>query len=303
MSGSIYDSIVVGGGPAGLTGALVLGRCRRSTLVFDTGAQRNKVSRAMHAFPSRDGEHPGIFINTVRKELRKYGIVVKKKEIVKVAKRDGIFRVTSSSGEQFQSRTLLLATGIVDTLPPIPGVVKFYGRGVYHCAYCDGWENRDKPWALCASSGKAAVAVARKLRNWTGDLTVLSSYSKGFSKSHHDELLRLGAKVLKGKVVKIEGAKGRLSSMTLDDRTKVRCHALFFSSPARQHSNLAAQMNCRFTRGGHVNFDRFQQTNVEGLFVAGDMARDMQLMLIAAAEGARAGVMINEQLLKAGLAL
>ncbi len=294
----IYDTIVVGGGPAGLSCALLLGRCLRSVLVFDTGLVRNRFSESMHAFPSRDGEHPQVFLNKIKSELRVYGIRVWKREIISARKTNEGFELKDGRKEKYYCKKLLLATGLVDVLPPLDGIEKYYGRGVFHCPYCDGWENRKKPWAVYAVSARPAVEVCLRLKTWTDDVTLLSAYTKGLKKTDQELLLRNGISLKPSPVAELQGKRGNLNAIRFENGDVMPCEALFFSTVPKQHSGLAEQLGCRRTRKGNVDFDKLQQTNVPGLFAAGDMARDMQLVLIAAAEGAKAAVVINAVLNK-----
>ena len=145
----MVDVIIVGGGPSGLSAALALGRCRRKVLIFDKGEPRNAASKGMHGFLTRDGIEPLEFLRLGREELRRYpSVEFRSSEIVAAECKDREFMARSESGEVFTSRILLLATGIVDELPPLPGIERFYGRSVHHCPYCDGWEHQDQPLAV-----------------------------------------------------------------------------------------------------------------------------------------------------------
>src|SRR5215213_3200443 len=135
-----YDCLIVGGGPAGLSGALMLGRCRRSVLVCDTGAPRNEESSGLHGFLTRDGIHPSEFLQLARDEVRQYpSVEFHRGEVVEARRTPGGFTAICAGGLQFSARKLLLATGVVDELPEIDGLVDLYGKSVHHCPYCDGW--------------------------------------------------------------------------------------------------------------------------------------------------------------------
>src|SRR4051794_28674746 len=155
-----YDVIIVGGGPAGLNAALILGRCRRRVLLIDSGKPRNAVSRGVHGFLTRDGALPSEIRRIARDELAAYPKVeIRDGEIVAARCHGDWFEVTECAGERFSGRKLLLATGLLDDLPDIPGFAELYGNGVYNCPYCDGWEHRDKPIAVYGP-GERSVGLA-----------------------------------------------------------------------------------------------------------------------------------------------
>src|SRR4051812_46886011 len=168
----MHDVIIVGGGPAGLNAALVLGRCRRSVLVFDSGKPRNGVSRALHGYLSREGISPLELRRLGRDQLSHYPTVEFRDETIVSAKpQENGFEVSTLGGERAYSRQLLLATGRIDAVPEKPGFREFYGRGVYHCPYCDGWEYRDRPLVVYGGA-QSAVDLALELLTWSAEVTV-----------------------------------------------------------------------------------------------------------------------------------
>src|SRR6185503_11154078 len=149
MSEKLFDVIIVGAGPAGLSAAQILGRCRRRVLVCDSGHPRNAASHALHGYLTRDGIAPGEFLEIGRIQLLRYTTVELRSTSVTEARRvNKLFEITLQSGERLTSRKLLLATGVVDDLPLLEGLQGFYGTSVFHCPYCDGWEIRDQPLAI-----------------------------------------------------------------------------------------------------------------------------------------------------------
>ncbi|MEP6592795.1 MAG: NAD(P)/FAD-dependent oxidoreductase, partial [Acidobacteriota bacterium] len=167
-----YDVVVVGAGPAGLSAALILGRCRRRVLVCDTGRPRNAASHALHGYLTRDGLPPSEFLAIGRKELERYD-TVEFRPIGAVAAEciDSRFQVTLEDGTVALSRKLLIATGVVDHLPEIDGITELYGRSVFHCPYCDGWELRDQPVAIYGQ-GQRGVGLSLELTAWTRDIVL-----------------------------------------------------------------------------------------------------------------------------------
>jgi thioredoxin reductase len=288
----MYDVIIVGGGPAGLSGAMVLGRCRRKVAVFNSGKTRNHASHAMHSFLSRDGSDPLEFLSIGKQELKKYGIKVFSKWVSSAIQKNGGFEVTDDNGEKYYCKKLLLCTGIKDNLPPIKNIEKFYGTSVFHCPYCDGWENRDRP-IFVYGKGKNALGLSISLKTWTNQVVLLTDGRTSFNPKECDRLLKAKIRIIQKKIDSVEGKKGQLERIKFMDGTSEPLEVLFFNNGYEHSSNLFKQLNCTVTKRGVVRADKFQQTNVPGLYVAGDAARDMQLVIVAAAEGTKAGVAIN----------
>ena len=163
--------IIVGGGPAGLSAALMLGRCRRRVLVLDSGRYRNYATEAMHGFLTRDGTHPAEIRRLAREELKKYGIEIHCATATHARPDAGGFIVDLAEGGPCRSRKLILATGVVDKLPPVEGIDEFYGKSVHHCPYCDAWEHQDQPMAVYGK-GKPGRGLAMSLKTWTHDVTL-----------------------------------------------------------------------------------------------------------------------------------
>ncbi|MCP2043120.1 NAD(P)/FAD-dependent oxidoreductase [Pontibacter sp. HSC-36F09] len=291
----IYDVIIIGGGPAGLNAAMILGRSRRKVLLFDSGEPRNRWSRSMNGFLSSDGVNPGDFIRKGREELKKYSIQIIDHPVTDATYSKGTYVVECSEGHVYHSRKLLLATGLKDKLPEVEGIEELYGQSVHHCPYCDGWESRDKAIAVYGKD-RSGIGQALAMKNWSNNVTL---YTDGTRKLNIKdmELLKLnGVKVCTDAIARVEGEDGMLQRIVLRNGESRSQEALFFSGETRQQSDIGEQLGCEFTGKGVIKTRRLQQANIPGLYVAGDAARDMQLVIVAAAEGAKAGVAINMEL-------
>jgi thioredoxin reductase len=297
-----YDCLVAGAGPAGLSAALMLGRCRRRVLVCDTGAPRNRWSHAVHGFLTRDGTAPSTLLALARAELRPYDTVELREARVIDAVRVGEgFLVRCEDGREIRSRKLLLATGVVDELPAIPGIEAFYGRSVHHCPYCDGWEWRDRPIASYGREEHGA-ALAVTLSVWSRDVVVCTDGPVTFSAPTRERLRARGIRVREERVVRLDGTAGLLERIVFDAGDPEERCALFFATGQRQASELPARLGCRFTEHGAVATGKCEATNVPGLYVCGDASKEAQFVVVAAAEGAEAGMAINKALLEEELA-
>ena len=297
-----YDVIVVGAGPAGLSAALMLGRCRRSVLVFDNGKPRNAPARAMHGYLTRDGIAPADFLRLARDELAKYKSVRIRYEQVAAARcrpGDG-FVVTLESGETMAARKLLLATGVVDNLPEIPGFREFYGRSVFHCPYCDGWELCDQPLAIYGR-GARGVGLSLELTAWSRDLVLCTDGPAEIEPDDRVRLERNGIAIREERVTALEGADGVLSRVVFENTPPLERRALFFTTGQYQRSDLLERLGCEFNDKGTVRTGKYETTHLPGLFVAGDASRAVQWVVVAASEGAEAAFAINTDLLKEDL--
>jgi thioredoxin reductase len=295
------DVVIVGGGPAGLSAALILGRCRRRVRVFDTSVYRNAASHALHGYLTRDGTPPLEFLQVARDQLATYDTVSIERAEVTDARCDGdVFTVTTRDGARRQCRKLLIATGVVDQLPPIPGIDSFYGRSVFHCPYCDGWELRDRPLAIYGK-GERGKGLALELTLWSSDVVLCTHGPADLDDEDRARLHAHGIPLREQRIRALEGSDGRLERIVFDDGTRLERSALFFNTGSEQGSELARKLGCRTDDKGEVLTGKYESTGISGLYVAGDASRSVHLVVIAAAEGAQAAFAINTALLKEDL--
>ncbi len=294
----MFDVIIVGAGPAGLSAALILGRCRRRVLVCDNGHPRNAVAHALHGFLTRDGIEPDELLRIGREQLRQYETVeVRDMTVVDAVRGEESFEVVLEDGRREMARKLLLAGGVVDELPQIDGFAEFYGRGIYHCPYCDGWEVRDAPLAVYGP-GKHGERLALELRAWSRDVVLCTHGPADLEEKALLRLARNGIAVREERIARLEGEGGEFARIVFMNGDVLPRRALFFYPEERQHSDLPAKLGCDFTKRGVVRTGEYEETCVPGLFVAGDASRRVQLTIVAAAEGAEAAFAINSALLK-----
>jgi thioredoxin reductase len=293
---AVFDVIVIGGGPAGLSAALMLGRCRRRVLVCDDAKPRNARSVAVHGYLTRDGTAPDRLNAIGRAELRQYDVECRPVDVAAVNRRADGFAVSLGDGRTEEARYLLIATGVVDDLPAISGFDACYGRTAFHCPYCDGWEWRDRRLAVCGGD-RSAVALALGLRTWSADV-VLCGNGSPIAPGLQGRLARNGVAVRTETVLELDHRDGMLAAVRFDRGEALPRDAIFFRSTPRQRSDLPKRLGCTMTRRGLVKTGTFSDTNVPGVFVAGDASRDAQFVVVAAGEGVKAAVAINEALQK-----
>lgn len=293
----MYEVLVVGAGPAGLSAALVLGRSRRRVLVCDSGRPRNAVTAAMHGFLSRDGLPPAELRRIGRDELARHPSVTVRDALVMEVARDGdAFVATLDGGDRVRARKLLLATGVVDELPAIPGLPGLYGRAVWHCPYCDGFEVADRPLAVYGK-GPRATSELRALTQFSRDLVVCTDGDDGFGDGDRACIASIGAAVRSERIVRLEARPGGLA-IVFDAGPPLERAGLFFSTALHQRSKLAESLGCRFDDGGLIVTEANQASGAPGVYVAGDAARSVLLAIVAAGEGAEAAFAINRELLR-----
>lgn len=295
------DVIIVGAGPAGLSAALILGRCRRRVLVLDTNRFRNAASRAMHGFLSRDGINPEQLRRIARAQLAQYDTVSLERAEATQARRSARgFEVRLADGRRLRCRKILLATGVVDLVPEVEGLEGMYGRSVFHCPYCDGWESRDQPIAVYSRTSNG-VGLAVELTVWSRDIVLCTDGSVRLSDRHRARLTQHRIPWRREKIARLEGKKGQLERIVFADGQTLNRRVMFFSSGQRQGSDLASQLGCSFTRKGAVCTGEYEATTIPGVYVAGDASKLVQLAIVAAAEGAQAAFAINTSLIKEDL--
>lgn len=293
----LWDVIVIGGGPAGLSAALTLGRCRRTVLVCDAGQVRNRHAHRMHCFLTRDGTPPAEFLALAREQLRPYTTVeVRQGLAIDVARLESGFEVLLLDGSRERCRKLLIATGVVDHLPDVPGVEAYYGTSVHHCPYCDGWEWRDQPLGIYGR-GEKGVGLALMLHQWSADLVLFTDGDTELSAQQHARLARAGIAIQQARIAGLEGDAGQLEAVRLSDGRRIARRALFFNTGQHQRSALARRLGSRLTAKGGVEVGAYEEsTGVPGLYIAGDAVREVQLVVVAAAEGVKAAFAINHEL-------
>ena len=295
MSDSIFDVIIVGGGPAGLSAALVLGRCRRKVLVVDAGSPRNIRSHGVHGFITREGCRPTELLAMARKQIEPYGVQFREGTVMRVDRNDTGFVATLLDESSAECRKILLATGVIDKLPALDGIDELYGTSVHHCPYCDGWEHRDGRIAVYGR-GKNGAGLAVLMKTWTRDVVLCSDGAARLSGEEKRKLLANGIDVYEKKIRQLEGTLGKLERVVFEDGDTIPRTALFFSTGNVQRSELPFSIGCTLTPKGAVRAGRDQRSSCPGMYVAGDATEDTQYVMVACAEGAKAAMHINAEL-------
>ncbi|ETR79241.1 FAD-dependent pyridine nucleotide-disulfide oxidoreductase [Afipia sp. P52-10] len=293
---------MIGAGPAGLSAALILARARRAVAVYDGGAPRNRRAKRLGGFLTRDGTAPADFLQMARSELGRYDTVslCENTMVVDAKVSESGFRLISEAGD-ISCRKLLVATGVTDIVPPVRGADEFYGSGVFHCPYCDGYERRNQRLAVLGH-GRSAVDIALELKGWSSNVTVLTDGRSRLTEACRTRLDALQIAQRSERIAQLEGSDGRLAGVRFRSGETLAIDALFFGSVGRPNTEIARRLGAAKVRGGFIRSSGYGKTSVPGLFAAGDVIRHVQLAIVAAGEGAAAGFAINNELLKEDLA-
>jgi thioredoxin reductase len=292
------DVLIVGGGPAGLSAALILGRCHRRTLLCDTNRHRNRASHAIHGLLGREGKSPSAFLKDARQELARYKTVsISDMRIDDIKPAGDGFEFACADGTTGIASKILLATGIVDELPELAGIDTLYGVSVHHCLYCDGFEYAGRPVAAYGKADKGAD-LAVMMKHWMADVVACSDGTEVSTEAER-KLEQHNIPLRREPILSLEGAEGTLTKIRFESGPDLERAGLFFSTGCHQASDLSRRLGCeRDQKGGVVTDPLTEETSVPGVYVAGDVSRDVLLVAVAIAEGAKAAVAINKALLR-----
>lgn len=295
------DVLVIGGGPAGLSCALVLGRCRRKVAVFDDGRPRNARARGVHGFLTRDGMSPHVLRWAAREQLAPFDVTLHDEHVVDVRPCEGGFELVLESGAFVRGRKLVLATGMRDDMPTLEGLDARLGVSVHTCPYCDGWEHRDEPLACYATTPDAAE-IALGLTTWSRDVVLFTDGGPAPAGEDAARLAAHGVPVRTERVAALLGEAPRLSGVRLATGEVVGRAAMFVHCGRHQRAPFAERLGLRMGENDQVEVEELERSGVPGVWVVGDASRDVQFAIVAAAEGARAAYAINQELRREGYA-
>jgi thioredoxin reductase len=295
MDTATFDVAVVGGGAAGLSAALVLGRARRDVIVIDGGNPRNAPAAHMQGFISRDGMSPAALLEAARTEVEGYGVGVAADEVVEI---EAGFALSLASGRRVHARRLVVATGAGDEIPEIAGARERWGRDFLHCPYCHGWEVRDQPLGVLGT-GPHSVEYAHLLRQWSDDI-IFFAHTQAVTREEHAGLEARGVTVLAGRVTEFAVVDDRLDAVHLDDGRAIPRRAVFMRPslhPRGTHLVVPLGVDVD-AEGGFIRVDSNGQTTARGVWAVGNVANPRAQVITAAGEGSAAAIAINNDLVR-----
>jgi thioredoxin reductase len=297
MSEQMFDVLIIGGGPAGLNAALVLGRARKHVVLMDEGKPRNRVTRETHGFLTRDGISPSEFRRIAREQISVYpSVSFVEDTAASVTGVDGDFQITTGQGAVYRSKKLLFAVGKKDIPLDINGLADVYGKSAFVCPYCDGWELRDQPLVVIAK-GEGAAHFAKVIAGWSDRYTICTHGPDELTDEQRQELEEHNIPVFSSPIHRIESNQGMVQQVVLEDGEIIPCTGIFFAPKLVSGSELPAAIGCDINEAGSVVIDAFGKTSVPGVYSAGDAATEMYQAIAAASMGAMAAAAINGELL------
>lgn len=292
-----YDVIIIGGSYSGLSVAMSLGRALRQVLVIDSGLPCNRQTPYSHNFITQDGEKPAAISAKAKLQVDLYKTVHFYNGLaIKAVKNENGFEVSTESGETFNSRKILFATGVKDLLPEIKGFADCWGISVLHCPYCHGYEVKNEKTAII-SNGEIGFNFAKLISNWTKDLRLCTNGKSTLTLEQTEILKQHGVQIFEEEIDSLEHKEGYIQNIIFKNKEKVDVKAIYARPPFEQHCSLPAELGCDNNEQGLLKVDTMQKTNINGVYASGDCTTQMRSVAIAVSTGSFAGAVMNKELI------
>lgn len=292
-----WDAVVVGGGPAGLSCGLWLARYRRNVCIFDTAEPRNEDAWAVHGFPGILDPTPTELRGRIRHQARSAGAALALDAVQEITGEKNAFEITTNAGDTHQARRIVLAYGLRDYIPDVPGIRSLYGTAVFHCADCDGPEAAGRSVAVIGHD-RSAATLALLLRYWSDRVTLLPhDHELELDGEQRETLAAEGVGVRTGRVIRLNATDGVLRSVELEDGDALPAERIFFHLGSEPRCNLAEQLGCKQDEAGYIEVDRGQESSTAGVYAVGDITGPPHLASVAATDGVRAALSLHRSLL------
>ncbi|NML70454.1 NAD(P)/FAD-dependent oxidoreductase [Chryseobacterium sp. RP-3-3] len=291
-----YDVIIIGGSYAGLSAAMSLGRSLRNTLIIDSGKSCNRQTPHSHNFITHDGKTPKEISDLARDQVAAYDTVkFHQGSVIKLRKTEEGFETETSAGEKFRAKRLILASGVKDIRPGIPGFSECWGISVLHCPYCHGYEVKNEVTGIL-SDGDMAYDFSKLVYNLTKDLFLVTNGPSVLSKEQKHKLAQNNISLVEDEVEKIEHENGNIRKIIFKTGKEISLKVLYAKIPFEQNINAFEDLGCELTEHGFIKVDFMQKTNVAGLFACGDNVTMMRSVANAIAQGNFTGAVVNKEL-------
>ncbi len=293
----IIDCAIIGGGPAGLNAALVLGRARRTVLLFDDNQPRNAVTQETHGFLTRDGVKPAELRSIAHQEISKYpSVAIQHTRISNVSKHENWFELLADNGEVVQASNIILATGLKETLPAIDDIHDYYGKSLFSCPYCDGWELKDKSLIVIAEEGQRAFHLAKLVWNWSRNLLVCTNGHAVLTPEQKVALQKKEIQIVEDRITALVGEKGMLERVVFASHAASARQGGFVMPQWSQASSFGSELGCELNENGGIVVDSLGRTSVKGVYAAGEVSGMTSQLIMAAAQGSMAAAGVNADL-------
>jgi len=297
-----FEVAIIGGSAAGLSAALVLGRSRREVVVIDDGNPRNAQARYSHGVYTSDGATPQELAKKAREQLKPYPVELCDQRVIRIHKETNGFTLQLGNGEDVRAGKILLATGIQDQLPGIPGLREQWGKTVFSCPYCDAWEVKDKPLVVIGS-GTKGFEFTQLIRQWSKNVTLCTNGGSGLEKKEVDYLQTQGIAVIEKKIIDLAAGNDTVLTLHFEDGRICECEGIFLEPDCSLRNELVDQLGCKMDESGkRLQVDGKCRTTVEGVYAAGDISTLHSQITIAAASGVEAAFTINHDLVEQAMA-
>ena len=297
MNQKNFDVIIIGGSYSGLSASMSLGRSLRQILIIDSGLPCNRQTPHSHNFITQDGEKPAVISAKAKLQVDLYKTVHFYNGLaIKAIKKENRFEVSIESGEVFNSRKILFASGVKDLFPEIKGFADCWGISVLHCPYCHGYEVKNEKTAIIAN-GEMAFEYAKLISNWTKDLRLCTNRKSTLTLEQTQILKKKGISIFEDEIDSFEHNDGYVSNIIFRNKEKIDVKAIYSKPPFEQHCSLPADLGCDINEQGLLKVDAMQKTNVPGIYASGDCTTQMRSVAIAVSTGSFAGAVINKDLI------
>ncbi|WP_343850817.1 NAD(P)/FAD-dependent oxidoreductase [Algoriphagus jejuensis] len=295
-----FDAIIIGGSFAGLSAAMTLGRSLRKVLIIDAGKPCNRQTPHSHNFLTQDGKTPAEILSIAREQVAQYDMVTFQSGTVVAGKKVELgFEITTDTGQVFEGKKLIFATGLTDIMPDIPGFAACWGISVIHCPYCHGYEVRNEKTGILAN-GDFAFEYAKMITNWTKELTLFTNGKSTLTAEQAQKLITKGVNIIETKITGIEHTDGKISRLVMEDGSKVSLEALYAKPDFVQSSDIPTALGCTLGKNGYLEVDLMQKTPIAGVFACGDSTNMFRSVAFAVSSGTMAGAACNKELIDAG---
>jgi thioredoxin reductase len=297
MKNRIFEVIIIGGSYSGLAAGMALGRALKQVLIIDSGDPCNKQTPFSHNFLTHDGRRPSEITLLGKEQVQLYHTVTFINDMaIGGIKTEKGFEISVASGETYQAKKLIFATGIKDTMADIDGISACWGISVLHCPYCHGYEVRDEKTGILAN-GEVAFDFSRLISNWTSNLTLFTNGPSALTAEQADQLDRRQIKIVEKQIQRLDHIDGNLHHIVFKDQTSRPLKAIYAPAPFKQHCPIPESLGCQSTAEGYLVIDPFQQTTVEGVFACGDNASRMRTVSNAVAMGTAVGMTVSKKMI------